>query len=581
MWKYIKKYLHFAFFAAIFMIGEVSVDLIQPKIMSRIVDEGVLGIGNNGNSDLQLILSLGMVMIIVVILGGCSGSLNNAFVHLTGQNIGNEIRKDCFRKIMTFSFSQVDEYGTGSLVTRMTNDITQVQNFVSQFVRGMIRTTMLTFGSIYFMYQLNHSFGLIALGAVPFLVGCMFFCLHKAGPMLPKLQEELDEINAILQEDISGIRMIKACVREQYEKIRFGRKNDALVNTQLHILVIFAFMNPVMNALMYLVVAMILVIGNVQVNNGFTTPGTIMAAITYTTQMLHGILMLVMIFQTISKGTASWKRVKKILDSEPELQDGNKKEEQKQRGEIEFRDVSFAFSEKGKPVLQHLNLKIHSGEMVAIMGATGCGKSAMAGLIPRFYDATSGSVLVDGVDVREYNQKELRDKIAVALQKSELFGTSIEENIAWGNPQATQEEIVLAAEIAQADTFIREKPEGYETIVAERGASLSGGQKQRISLARAVLKNAEILILDDSTSALDLKTEAGFYASLNQERQNCTKVVIAQRIASVRRADRIVVLDQGKIAACGTHEELMKSCELYQDIYNSQMGEEDVKDEQF
>lgn len=579
MWRYVRRYLHFAVLAALFMIGEAAADLLQPGIMSRIVDEGVLGIGNNGNSDLQLILSLGIGMAVVVILGGVSGSLNNAFVHMTGQNIGNEIRKDCFRNIMTFSFSQMDGYGAGSLVTRMTNDITQVQNFVSQFVRGMIRTTMLMLGSIYFMYRLNHSFGLVVLGAFPFLLGCMLFCLHKAGPLLPQLQQELDEINAILQEDISGIRVIKACVRELYEKVRFGRKNEALVKNQLRILVIFAFMNPVMNALMYLVVALILVIGNVQVGNGLTTPGVIMAAITYTTQMLNGILMLVMLFQTISKGITSWKRVKEILDSEPDLKDGRKSGEQKQCGEIEFRDVSFSFSGKGRPVLENLNLTIHPGETLAIMGATGCGKSAMAGLIPRFYDVTSGSVLVDGVDVREYRQKELRSKIAIALQKSELFGTTIEENIAWGSPGADIKEIAGAAGIARADAFIQEKPDGYKTIVAERGASLSGGQKQRISLARAVLKDAGILILDDATSALDLKTEADFYSSLNRARPDCTKIVIAQRIASVRQADRIVVLNQGRIAACGSHEELMKSCGLYQDIYNSQMGEEDLENE--
>lgn len=574
MWKYVKGYLHFAILAALFMVGEVIVDLFQPRIMSRIVDEGVLGIGNHGNSDLHLILSLGLLMIVMVILGGCSGSLNNVFVHMTGQNIGNDIRKDCFGKIMTFSFSQMDRYGTGALVTRMTNDITQVQNLVSQFVRGMIRTTMLTLGSIYFIYRQNQSFGLMILAAFPVFVGGMAFCLHQADPLLPKLQQELDEINEILQEDISGIRVIKAYVREWYEKVRFGKKNDTLVQTQLRILTIFAFMNPVMNIIMYLVVALILVVGHIQVGDGITTPGVVMAAITYTTQMLNGILMLVMLFQTISKGVTSWKRIKEILYGEPELPEGRNAMGTKQGGEIEFRDVSFSFPGKGKPVLQHLNLKIHAGETVAIMGATGSGKSALAGLIPRFYDATDGIVLVDGLDVREYQQKSLREKIAVALQKSELFGTSIGNNITWGNPGAAFQEIEEAARIAQADLFIREKPEGYETVVARRGASLSGGQKQRISLARAVLKNAEILILDDTTSALDLKTESDFYQALKQARPKCTKIVVAQRIASVRQADRIAVLDQGKLLACDTHEKLMESCQLYQDIYHSQIGEE-------
>lgn len=575
MWKYVKGYLHFAVLAALFMVGEVTVDLIQPKLMSRIVDEGVLGIGNHGSSDLNLILSLGLFMIIVVILGGCSGSLNNVFVHMTGQNIGNEIRKDCFGKIMMFSFSQMDQYGAGALVTRMTNDITQVQNMVSQFVRGLIRTTMLTLGSIYFMYRLNHSFGYMVLAALPFFVGCMAFCLHRAEPLLPKLQQELDDINAILQEDISGIRVIKAYVREWYEKVRFGRKNDTLVKTQLHILIIFAFMNPVMNAIMYLVVALILMVGKVQVDQGITTPGNIMAAITYTTQMLNGILMLVMLFQTISKGITSWGRIKEILHCDPDLPDGECTTGVEQGGTIEFRDVSFSFQSKGKPVLEHVNLKIHAGETVAILGATGCGKSALASLIPRFYDVTDGMVLVDGVDVREYRQTTLRAKIAVALQKSELFGTSVGENIAWGNPEASSAEITEAAQIAQADGFIQEKQEGYDMILAERGASLSGGQKQRLSLARAVLKDAEILIMDDATSALDLKTESHFYHALKQTRPHCTKVIVAQRIASVRQADRIVILEQGRVVACDTHEELMKTCGLYRDIYHSQMGEEE------
>lgn len=575
MWKYVKGYLHFAVLAALFMVGEVTVDLIQPKLMSRIVDEGVLGIGNHGSSDLNLILSLGLFMIIVVILGGCSGSLNNVFVHMTGQNIGNEIRKDCFGKIMMFSFSQMDQYGAGALVTRMTNDITQVQNMVSQFVRGLIRTTMLTLGSIYFMYRLNHSFGYMVLAALPFFVGCMAFCLHRAEPLLPKLQQELDDINAILQEDISGIRVIKAYVREWYEKVRFGRKNDTLVKTQLHILIIFAFMNPVMNAIMYLVVALILMVGKVQVDQGITTPGNIMAAITYTTQMLNGILMLVMLFQTISKGITSWGRIKEILHCDPDLPDGECTTGVEQGGTIEFRDVSFSFQSKGKPVLEHVNLKIHAGETVAILGATGCGKSALASLIPRFYDVTDGMVLVDGVDVREYRQTTLRAKIAVALQKSELFGTSVGENIAWGNPEASSAEITEAAQITQADGFIQEKQEGYDMILAERGASLSGGQKQRLSLARAVLKDAEILIMDDATSALDLKTESHFYHALKQTRPHCTKVIVAQRIASVRQADRIVILEQGRVVACDTHEELMKTCGLYRDIYHSQMGEEE------
>ena len=575
MWNYAKKYLYFAIPAALFMVGEVSMDLLQPGLMRQIVDDGVLKLDASGAGGLELIVRLGLIMILLVLFGGACGALNNMFVHLTSQNIGNEIRKDCFRRIMTFSFPQMDRFGTGSLVTRVTNDITQVQNLAAQFVRGMIRTTMLMGGSIFCMFRLNRQFGWMLLCAFPLLAGCMGLCLYKAGPQLLRLQEQLDRINSILQEDVSGIRVIKACVREGYEKLRFGKANDALVGTQLHVLMIFAFMNPVMNALMYIVVALLVLSGSYQVAAGTTTPGTIMAAITYTTQMLNGILNLVMLFQTISKGIASWKRVREVLDSQPELADGSfEGETAKTRGSIAFRDVSFGFPGTGRTVLRHINLTIRPGETVAIMGATGCGKSALVGLIPRFYDVTAGSVLVDGVDVREWRQKALRDRVAVAAQKSELFSRSIRENIAWGDPGASEEALRAAAKAAQADGFISATPEGYDTLVAEQGNSLSGGQKQRLSIARAVLKPAEILIFDDSTSALDLKTEADLYGTLNAARPEATKLIVAQRIASVRQADRIVVLRDGQVEACGTHDVLLRSCKTYQDLYCSQIGEE-------
>lgn len=582
MKKYIKPYLFPAILAGLFMIGEVLMDLIQPGIMSRIVDDGVLGLHSGGVGDLGLIWRLGFQMIILVLFGGLCGSLNNVFVHLSSQNIGNDMRKDCFRKVMTFSFPQLDEFGTGSLVTRVTNDITQVQNFVSQFVRGMIRTVLLTFGSMFCIFRLNRDFGLITVCAFPFIAGCLAYCLHKANPLFSRLQAQLDSINAIMQEDISGIRTMKACVREVYEKMRFGKANDELIKTQLKVLVIFAFMNPIVNAMMYIVVAVILLIGSFEVGSGKTTPGNIMAAITYTTQLLNGILMLTMLFQNISRGLASWRRVKEILDSEPELKDGSFRgtagEAQNGiRGEVEFRDVSFSYPHSGKTVLEHINLKIHPGEKVAILGATGCGKTSLVNLIPRFYDVTGGAVLVDGVDVREYDQRALREKVSVVLQKSELFSASIGKNITWGDPEASPQAVKAAAVTAQADGFITSAADGYDTAVAERGMSLSGGQKQRLSIARAILKPAEILILDDSTSALDLKTESDFYKALQAFSPQSTKIIIAQRIASVRGADRIIVLENGRILNCGTHEELLKSCRVYREIYRSQMGEEDER----
>lgn len=549
-------------------------DLLQPSIMSQIVDDGVLGLNNHGVGDLNLIWRLGIQMIGLVLFGGLCGSLNNVFVHMSGQNIGNEMRKDSFRRIMSFSFSQMNRYGTGSLVTRVTNDITQVQNFVSQFVRGMIRTSMLTFGSMFCMFQLNARFGQIILCAFPFLVGTLAICLWKANPLFSKLQAQLDEINAIMQEDISGIRIIKACVRESYEKIRFGKANDALIKTQLRTLLIFALMNPAVNTIMYLVVAIILKAGSYEVKSGGATPGNIMAAITYTTQLLNGVLGMVMLFQNISRGLASWKRVKEVLHSQPDLADGTFDGHTDQQGEIEFRDVSFTYPRSEKPVLSHIDLTIHKGETVAIMGATGCGKTTLVNLIPRFYDVTEGTILVDGVDVRHYRQEALRDKIAIALQKSELFSASIADNIRWGNPDASDRQVKDAAITAQADSFISTTADGYDTAVAERGMSLSGGQKQRLSIARAVLKSAEILIFDDATSALDLKTEANLYEALSHSCPESTKIIIAQRIASVRRADRILILENGTISASGTHEELLHSCPSYQEIYTSQIGKE-------
>lgn len=424
MWKYVKRYLPYAVLAAAFMVGEVLMDLLQPELMSRIADDGVLGVHTGGVGDMSLIWALGLKMTCLVLFGGLCGSLNNAFVHMTGQNVGNDIRKDAFRRLMTFSFPQMDCFGTGSLVTRMTNDITQVQNLVSQFVRGMIRTGMLMFGSIFFLFRLNTRFGLIALCAFPLIVGCMGLCLAKANPLFTRLQAQLDAINAILQEDISGIRVIKACIREGYEKLRFGKANGALVCTQLQVLTILTFMNPIINILIYVVVALILRVGTFEVAAGAATPGVIMAAITYTTQLLNGIMGLTMLSQNISRGFASWKRVKEVLHTEPQLQDGSFDGQTEQHGKIEFRNVSFSYPGSNRMVLKNINLTIRPGEMVAIMGATGCGKSALVNLIPRFYDAAEGTVLVDGVDVREYTLQALRNKVSIALQKAELFHTS-------------------------------------------------------------------------------------------------------------------------------------------------------------
>lgn len=570
MWKYIRRYLPFAILAGIFMVGEVLMDLVQPGIMSRIVDDGVLELNRDGVGDLHLIWLLGLQMIALVLFGGFCGALNNVFVHLSGQNIGNDMRKDCFRKIMTFSFPQVNHFGTGSLVARVTNDITQVQNLVSQFVRGMIRTTMLTFGSMYCMFRLNVRFGEIVLCAFPFLVGTLAVCLRRANPLFSKLQDQLDQINAIMQEDVSGIRMIKACVRELYEKKRFGKANDALVKTQLKTLVIFAFMNPVVNALMYLVVAGILLAGSFEVGKGATTPGAIMAAITYTTQLLNGILMLVMLFQNISKGTASWKRVKEILHSAPDLSDGTFDGKTEKQGEIEFCDVSFSYPGTNEKILSHINFSVHKGETVAIMGATGCGKTTMVNLLMRFYDIDSGEICINEQNIKDMKREELRKNIAIVLQDTVLFSDTLRSNLKYGKENATEEELENAVAMSHCSDLLRHLPKGYDTVLTGAGSNISQGQRQLIAIARAFVADPKILIFDEATSNVDTRTEKAIQTAMQKIMQGRTSIVIAHRLSTIRDSDLIVVMDHGKIVESGTHEALLEQKGKYYELYRTQ-----------
>lgn len=572
MLKYLKKYWSYALLAPLFMIGEVVMDLLQPQLMSIIVDEGVLGLSNNHVGDLSLVIDMGLKMIGLVLMGGVFGVLSGVFANLCSQNFGNDIRKDCFKRIMFLSFEQTDQFSTGSLVTRVTNDITQVQNLVAQCIRGFVRTFVLFGGGIICMLSLDLSFGQIILCALPVVIIGIIFFMVKANPMFRILQKKLDRINSVMQENVSGLRVVKAYVREDYEKERFGKANNELIDTQLSVLKLFAYMTPLMNIVLNLVVVAVIAVGGIRVQEGGISPGNVMAAITYVTQIFHSIMMMVNIFQTISRGSASANRLKEILDSEPMIKDGTFNEPTQVKGKIEFQNVSFAYPNgKGDTILKHINLTIRPGETLAILGATGSGKSSLVNLIPRFYDATEGKILINDIDVKDYKLSHLRSKVAIAIQKSELFSTSIEENIAWGKEGATRAEIEEAAHIAQAADFIESKEQGYETIVAEKGMSLSGGQKQRIAISRAVLKAAEILILDDSTSALDLKTEAKLYEALRKDYGDLTKIIIAQRIASVKGADRIAIIDNGEIVDCDTHDNLLHNSTIYQDIYNSQL----------
>ena len=606
MLHYLKKYWFFALLAPLFIIGEASMDLLQPRLMSTIVDDGVLGLNNGGVGDLQLVLTTGLKMVGFVALGGFFGVMCGVFANLCSQNFGNDMRKDAFHKIMSLSFQQTDQFSTGSLITRVTNDITQIQNLVAQIIRGFVRNIMLMGGGIICMMSLDLSFGVVVACAFPLLLICVIFFISKVNPFFSLLQKKLDRVNSVMQENVTGSRVVKAFVREDYEKKRFGGANQDLIDTQLRILTIFSYMTPIMNIVLNLSVVAVIRIGAFRVEAGGVTPGNVMAAITYLSQILNGVMMFAMIFQSISRGMASYRRVKEVMDCEPVIADGvganeyitdgagtevkvtdgvgveekiadsaGAEKNTQPRGKIEFRDVSFAYpGGSGELVLEHINLTIQPGETLAILGATGSGKSSLVNLIPRFYDVTDGQVLVDNVNVKEYNLKSLRDKIAIALQKSELFSTTIRENLLWGRPNADEADLRQATEDAQAAEFIHSRPEGFDNMVAEKGMSLSGGQKQRLSISRALLKKAEILIFDDSTSALDLKTEADLYDALRTRYKGVTKIVIAQRIASVKGADRIAVIDNGTIIACAPHGELMETCSIYQDIYKSQLKAE-------
>ena len=572
MLKYLKKYWFFALLAPIFMIGEVSMDLLQPELMSRIIDDGVLGINNGGVGNLNTVITIGLKMIGFVALGGICGVMSGVFANLCAQQFGNDVRKAVFKRIMEFSFEQTDKFSTGSLITRVTNDITQLQNFVMQCLRGFVRTSMLFIGGIACMVSLNMEFGIIIACALPFVAVCVVYFIAKANPKFTVLQKKLDKVNNVMQENVSGARVVKAYVKEDYETERFEKANNELVSTQLDVLLLLSYMTPIMNIILNLSVVAVIKVGGIQVSAGSATPGNVMAAITYCSQVLNAVMRMTMIFQTASRGIASKKRVMEIINCEPAIKSGTYNKGTAVKGKVEFKNVSFAYpGMDNENVIENFNLVINPGETIGILGATGCGKSSLVNLIPRFYDVTKGEVLIDDVNVKDYDLQVLRDKVSIALQKPEIFSTTIVENIAWGDSSADSEKIRQAADIAQATEFIDNRTDGMDTQVSQGGHSLSGGQKQRVAISRAVLKNSEILIFDDATSALDLKTEADLYSELSAKKYDVTRIIIAQRIASVKNADRIVVMDNGRLADVGSHSELIKTSEIYKDIYESQL----------
>lgn len=576
--RYLKPYWLFALLCPLAMILEVSMDLLQPTLMSDIVDNGILG-DAAADENLRYVLITGLKMLVFSLIGCFGGIASAAFGTAAAQKMGNDLRKDAFAKVMHMSFQQTDKFTTGSLVTRLTNDITAIQEFVAMSLRMFVRTGMQFIGGIAVILTLNVNFGIVLVISLPVQLIAVAIIMKKASPLFSIVQSRLDKVNSVVQENVSGARVVKAFTREEYEINRFDNANTDLMTTNLKVQKLLATLNPILMIIMNASVIAIIMIGGFQVEAKAMQVGEVMAAVTYITQILMSVMMVGMMLQQVSRSAASMKRVNEVLSTNPVISDGHKSAESDNSGTVEFRNVGFSYpGSSGKPVLSCIDLKVGKGQMIAILGSTGCGKTSLVNLVPRFYDATEGDVLVDGVNVKDYDVDTLRSKIGVVLQKSELFSGTVAENIRWGCETATDEEVKTAAKIAQAEEFIDGFNDGYDTMISEKGASLSGGQKQRMAIARAIIKKPEILIFDDSTSALDLSTEAKLHKALRESLSGVTVIMIAQRIASVMRADKIAVLENGSICAFGTHKELMESSSVYRDIYYSQMkqGEEEA-----
>lgn len=569
--SYLKKYWFFVIISPLFMAGEVIVDLLQPKLMSKIVNTVV----ESGELSVVMstIFSTCAQMLGLVVVGGFMGLMCCYTASIASQGFGNDVRVDAFNKVMSLSLEQTDKFTTGSLVTRLTNDITALQDLVQMILRMFVRAPIFMIGGLAMCLSLDVSFGLVVAVSFPFQLAVVLFMVFKAFPKFSLVQKKLDRVNSVVQESVTGARVVKAYTREPFEIERFGTANDDYQKTNLSVQILMSCIWPVLSIIMNVSVLAIIYIGGLQVEAARINVGDVMAAVQYISQVLMSIMMVSMMFNQIARGKASADRVREILSADPTITSGNATES-KETGTVRFENVSFKYpGAAGNNVLDKVSFEAKKGETVAIIGATGSGKSSLVNLIPRFYDVTEGTVYVDGVDVRNWDLHTLRSKIGFVLQKSELFSGTVNDNILWGKPDATQEEIISAATVAQADEFISGMEDNYNAYVAEKGASLSGGQKQRVAISRAVLRRPEILIFDDSTSALDLGTEAKLRNALNTEFKDTTVIMIAQRIASVMHADRIAVIENGKITAFDNHDNLMKTSAAYRDIYSSQMKE--------
>ena len=569
--QYVKPYWVYFTVGPLLMIVEVLGEIFMPKFMAQIINNGV------ANQNVGYIIGMGVLMLVtalLMMLGGVGGAYFGAKASI---NFGADVRRDVYAKVQTFSFSNIDKFSTASLVTRLTNDITQVQNFVNMLLRMCLRSPGMLIGALIMAIQINAKLAIILAIVMPVMMITMTFVLKTGFPRFGIMQKKIDGVNTTVQENLTNVRVVKSFVREDYENDQFRKANRDLKESGLRAINVMIFTMPLMTFFMNFTSLAVVWFGGKQVMAGDMLIGDLTAFITYITQILSSLMMVSMIFMNASRAIASGKRIGEVLDEKVDLNDLNARNPEKKvtEGRIEFKNVNFRYYKNNKEkVLDNVNLTIEPGKVVGIIGSTGCGKTTLVSMIPRLYDVDEGQVLVDGVDVRDYNLKNLRNGVGMVLQKNVLFSGTIKDNLKWGDENATDEEIRAAAESAQADSFVNNFTDGYDMKLDQGGVNVSGGQKQRLCIARALLKKPKILILDDSTSAVDTATEARIRMAFNNELKDSTKIVIAQRITSVKDADMIIVVNEGQITGVGTHDELLKNNQEYQEIYYSQMDKE-------
>lgn len=569
-WKYIKPYLPAFICGPLLMIVEVIGEVLLPKFMANIINIGA------ANQDVPYIITMGIVMVVTALLMMAGGIGGAYFAAKAAISFAADIRKDTFEKVQKFSFANLDQYNTGSLVTRLTNDVTQVQNLINMALRMMLRAPGMLIGALIMAFMMNRELAAVILVVIPILVILIGIVIKTAFPRFTIMQKKLDTLNSTIQEMLTNVRVIKSFVRGDYEEEKFSRANEDLKKSSLNAFNVVILNMPIMMLMMNLTTLGVVWFGGKQILVGRMPVGDLTAFTTYIVQILMSLMMLAMVLLQSSRAMASLHRITEVLDARIDLTDENsaQKDKRVENGTVEFKDVSFRYYKENKePVLSHINFKIDSGKILGIIGSTGSGKTTLVQMIQRLYDPDEGEVLVDGVNVKEYSLEHLREGVGMVLQKNVLFSGTIRENLMWGDENASEEEVEKAAAAAQAG-FVRDFTEGYETELGQGGVNVSGGQKQRLCIARALLKKPKILILDDSTSAVDTATEAKIRESFSGLLKETTKIIIAQRITSVMEADEILVLDEGEIVGKGTHEELLKTCEAYQEIYYSQMDKE-------